>query len=224
MDTSKGRRQGKAEGGAPLAKLAVQLVFLGLVTLYAWVLSPMGPGPLREKVQVVFAILALYGFGLRFLFQSEGLKNFGGLADGMTSANLFKFLAGNFRFLAFVFLIMSVASRSKKGRAVAITSWREAGGVVLEVLMTMLFGVFILAYIPFHVVVIMPIAYVAYVVVSVPIRRIRTAPIDIRLEFGEEKVSVKEVISESAPALKSLAVAVPAAMMAATLQIVVVLG
>ena len=158
--------------------LVVVLVFLGLLTLNGWIFLVWGKGPSLAKVELVLGVLAFYTFAFGLLMQTKILEDFGHLAEDMTSPNLFVFIIGNLDFLILLFAMLTVAIEPRK------TDYRFLYPLLtMPLLLIGVIGIFI--YAALHIVIILPIAYIGYVIVSVPIRNIQTSASDIVISYAK---------------------------------------
>jgi hypothetical protein len=89
----------------------------------------------------------------------------------------------------------------------------------LEVAVVLLFGLIGVVYALLHLLVIMPLAYVAYLAASVPLDAIRASSADVSLRIGEQAVALKAVVAANAVAIKSFVVTASAASLVATIKI-----
>ena len=159
-------------------ELLVILVFLGLLTLNGWIFIVWGKGPSLAKVELVLGILAFYTFAFGLLMQTKILEDFRDIAEYMTSPNLFKFICGNLEFLTLLFSMLSVALETRKTHHSFLYPLLD-----MPLLLIGAIGIFI--YAALHIVIILPIAYIGYVIVSVPIRNIQTSAHDIAISYAK---------------------------------------
>jgi len=164
------------------AKLIAIFGFLGLLALNAWIFFVVGHGSWQEKIEIPLQILTVYALAFGFLSTSDILKDFGNITESMTNPNLYKFMSGNFLFLGSLFFIWKTALEPRKTR--------YSSFYLLELLLLLVGTFIIFAYTAFHIIVIMPISYIAYVIVSVPIRAIQTSADDLAISDGTQTITV----------------------------------
>jgi hypothetical protein len=182
-------------------KILVPTVFVGLLGLNAWLFLIRPKKPWTERISFVFQLVGIYTLALGVLAQTDIFKGIGGIGSEMTSPNLLEFAAGNLAFLGIILVIFSYALSSKPG--------------FLESVMLLLFYTpTLLAYAVFHLMIIMPLAYIPYVIASVPIDAILQSTTDFTLSRGGSSFQMKAFVAENAVSLKSFLVAVPALVLA----------
>lgn len=207
-------------------KLILALGYVGLLALNISILVVVVPGPWLGKVALLLAVLGVYTFALGFLTQTEILKQFGALTEDMTSPNLYEFIGSNFHFMSILSSSLAQAMYPEKTTPVG---WRSLFWLIFDVPVLFLTALIFLAYSVFHLVVITPIAYIAYVIVSVPIRNIQTSRRDTEVTFsspslGKQTVSIQEIFSSNVVSVRSFLVAVPAMVFSMILLTASVLG
>jgi hypothetical protein len=181
-------------------KILVVPVFIGLLALNAWLFLIRPKKPWTERVSFVLQLVGIYTLGLGILAQTDLFRDVGGLGEEMTSPNLFEFAAGNLRFLGIIFVISSMAFT---------TSASGPGFLVLVVYAPALF-----AYAAFHLLIVMPLAYIPYVIASVPIDAVLHSTTDFTLSRDGSALHMKAFVAENAVSLKSFLVALPALVLA----------
>jgi small-conductance mechanosensitive channel len=227
-----------------LMPILVVLVYLGLLTLGIWIFFIKGQGSLKEKLEFPLQALTVYTLTFGFLSTSDILKDFTNLTEDMTSPNIFKFMRSNIFFLMLFILCFAVMidpdktikSQEKKEKTSMkpLSLFMEMLGIFMEmlgifmVLFTVLFTILIpivgflimIVYIVFHIMVIMPISYIAYVIVSYPIREIQTSGHDMEMSCGTQDVSIKGIFSqENEVAMRNFLIAIPAVILQVVLPI-----
>jgi hypothetical protein len=193
-------------------KAAIIIVFVGVLLVDSWVFFIRPRKPLREKLSFLFQVVATYTFAFGLLAQTKLLATFGTLAQDMTSPNLFEFLRGNFAFLALLF----------SGLATALEPIKEAYGplYILEMFVLLIGGLLTLVYAVFHLLVIVPFTYLAYMLVAVPINAIVTSASDMAFAIGGQTISIKSVVTENVVSFRNFTIAVPAMSLALTSKMV----
>ena len=195
--------------------MLVVLVYLGLLALNIWIFLVRAHGNWPEKAGILLQVLTLYTFAFGFLSKTDLLKDFGNITEEMTSPNLYEFLRGNFAFLTILFSSIKVALTPEKTGY----SWFY----LLEMPLVMVCGLAVFVYAVFHLVVIVPIAYLAYVIVSVPIRSIQASADDVAISIGDKTVtktvSIKDIISSNVVPLRNFLIGIPAIALSMILRI-----
>ena len=183
-------------------KFLIVVLFVALLTANIWVflIKPRKPWP--EKIALVLQIVGVYTFAFGILAQTKIFEKFGTLAQNMTSPNLLEFMAGNFHFLAIFFSTLAVALEPTK---VAYGPLYFLGMIVLLV-----FAVLGFVYAAIHILVIMPLSYIAYLLASVPFNAVVTSASDIAISVGDDTVSIKAVVSSNSVSVKNFLIAIPA--------------
>lgn len=161
-----------------------------------------------DQLGFVLQIIGFYGVGLGFIQKTEALKNFAGL-DEINSPNPVRFIRGNFIFLAQFFLISSIGFDTKRSPSSSM-----ALGCLGQILLLALFP-FMFLYALFHLLIICPPAYFAYLLANGIVESIVGASGDMALESKEqdgktETVHLKEVIAKNRSATISFLIGIPA--------------
>jgi len=84
----------------------------------------------------------------------------------------------------------------------------------LELLLLIVVGSLVIVYAIFHIVVIVPIVYLPYAMVSVPLRNIQASAGDIVIQYGRRDVNIKDAVSSNEVSVRNLIIAVPAMVLA----------
>jgi hypothetical protein len=179
------------------------LIFLGALALDLWILLSVAQAAWYVKVEVISAILGFYAFVFGFLTATGVLKQLTDMTEEMSSPNLFRFLRGNFFFLSIVFATLGIALNPQKSR---LGCWANllSGMVLIPALPA------VMMYALFHVVVIVPLAYVPYLIASAFIMSIETCVDDVEFTYGPQRIRIKELVSANVVPLRNFIVAVPA--------------
>ena len=148
-------------------KLPFVLIFIILFVFNAWFFFVKGEGSWEDRIKQPLEILTVYTIAFGFLSTTDILKDFGSITEDMTDPNVFKFTLGNFVFLAIVFSAVATALSPRK----TSFNWFYPFEMIIIIVLAMI----AFAYAIFHVLVVIPISYIAYAMVSVPIRAIQTS-------------------------------------------------
>ena len=198
--------QDRPAGPALLVQCLIISLFAGLLILGIWIFLIHGHGPLQAKVELLLEILAFYTFTFGFLTQTGILDHFEDLIRDMTSPNLYEFLRANLVFLTILFSTLAVALDPKKTR--------YGPSYPLELLLLLVVGSLVIVYTIFHIVVIVPMVYLPYAMVFVPLRNIQASAGDIVIQYGRRDVNIKDVVSSNEVSVRNLLIAVPAMVLA----------
>ncbi len=198
--------------GKALVILSVITVLIGeMLALYYW-----GQGSWDDHVSFILQILTFYGLGITFLSRMEVLREAKFKLDDITSANLFIFIGGNFRFISMFLHIASLGIQSRKTR---ISALGETGGCLLTLLTP---G--IVLYSLFHVLVVMPITYVFYLLASAIVETVQTSGQDVIISTVNQSTNVefslRAIVSRDPVTAKSVLVGVPAALITLVLKLI----
>ena len=194
-------------------KILIVVLYILFLAGNLWIFLIRPPRPWQEKLGLLLQIVGLYSIAFGFLAQTQILETFKWLAEDMTSPNLFQFLRGNFVFLSALFSAVGVAMEPVK----------EAYGVLYLFEMAALILLWILAFIysVFHLLVIVPLTYFGYVIVSVPIDAIVRSTIDAAISVGEQTIKIKEVVTNNSVSLKNFLIGIPSALLAVLLKVTI---
>ena len=161
--------------------------------------------PLSEKLGMVLKIVGTYTFVFGLLAQTGISSQADFIVQDMTSANLYRFLRGNLN-------MMSLAAGAiglmfdPSHTSISALSFLEMY-VLLPIVLP-----FVMIYFVFHFIVIMPLTYIAYVLVSIPVAAITSSPGDFGLTFtfpsGQSTaIMVKELVSQHTISIKNFIIA-----------------
>jgi hypothetical protein len=200
-------------------------IYAGLLAFDLWLLLLHREGSWPEKLGFLFALLGLYTFAFGLVVGTELGARLRTLPDDLTSPDLFRFAAGNMLLFAVVTAAFSVALNPRK-RAEGLPS--GAGGVgaylVASLALTTLGLMVFIVWLVVYLVLIAPLAYAAYVVVSFPLREIEMAAVDqeIAVTHGDtgttERITVRELVQANPIQLRNLLVGIPSLALALALQ------
>ena len=89
--------------------------------------------------------------------------------------------------------------------------------IALPVLVVLMLVLFVYAII--HFLAVVPLAYFAYLITSVPVDAILNAPSDVEIAIGTETVGIKALVLKNEAAMRNFAVGIPAFMVSLLLKI-----
>ena len=192
-----------------LAAFIATVLFSGLLAGNIWYFFVRPSRPWSARFGLVLQIIGLYTFVFGIVSKMEMLPK--SLIEDMISPDLFVFISGNLRAVAILFLSLSMSLDPEK----------TAGGAsqLLELLLPLAFAPLVLLTAAFHLLVIVPFTYVAYVVASVPLAAIERASNEIALLSGDTEVRIKTLFTSNVVAFKNLAVAFPSLALRVALEI-----
>jgi hypothetical protein len=172
-------------------KILVVLGFVAVLALDVWLFLIRPKKPWTERVSFVLQLVGIYTLGLGILAQTDLFKGIGGIGEEMTSGNLFQFVAGNLAFIGIIILI-----------------WRLA---LLQSAIVLFYVPPLFVYAVFHLLIVMPLAYIPYVMASIPVDAVVHSTEDFTLSrVGGGALHAKVFVAENAVSLKSFLVALPA--------------
>ncbi len=203
-------RSGRTWRAVVLASAAVVLA------ADVWLIRRTG-GRVLDQVAFALRILGLYTIILGFLKSSSALARFGDVLEEMTSPNFFDFAAGNSRALAILFGGVSI------GFGGPITPGPRARLAAFGQVLLVPASLLLVAFTAFHLLVIMPLAYVGYLAAGAIVQAIASSPTDIRLSTSgppPQAVSLRAAMTEDPVAARSYLVGVPSLVLAFTLELV----
>ena len=190
--------------------LAPTILFFTVLLLDLWLLFIRPRKPWADKLSLALLLIAIYAFALGALAQAKIIP-YSQLLEGMTSADLSRFLRSNVSFLVDLASAWAVMLEAVKASSGTFYS--------LETAVVLLFGLvgFVCALV--HVLVVMPLAYIVYLAASVPVDAVKASSADVSVRLGGEAVALKAVLAAHAVAINSFLVAASAAWLAATIKI-----
>ena len=194
------------EGDDRVAMRWIVLAYLGLVALNVWLLWVLPNAATREKVAFVLALIGLYSLALNFSKGSGLTATFPSWLEDSTSPSLRSFAAGAFRTLSVLFLFGSQFVRGFPPPSVAPL---RLAGTLLALPLALVVVVVLFAVAADYLVVIVPLAYIAYLFAGVFLDAAENAPNDVVLSSEEGVVTVKTMIAEHHAELRTLVVGVP---------------
>jgi hypothetical protein len=185
----------------------IVLVYVLLLALNVWLLWFLPDAPASEKASFVLTLVGFYSLALNFSKGSGLVQSFPSWLEDMTSPSLRDFAAGSFRVLSVVFAMASLFVRgfpppilSPLGILGALAALPLAFVVVAVTFVTGF------AYL----IVIVPLAYVAYLLASLVVDAVESAPGEVSLDSDEGHLAVKGAVRNHKAELKTLVVGVPA--------------
>ncbi|HYR84532.1 MAG TPA: hypothetical protein VE422_10690 [Terriglobia bacterium] len=181
-------------------------LLLGLNIWFFWIRPAR---PWAAKLGVVLQILAMYTFALGVITQTDILPR--NIAQDMTSPDLFRFCRANLLALGQVFLAASMGADPEKS---ALSAFAFLEPIVMIGLASLVF-----IYALFHLLVIVPLSYVAYVLVSVPLSAISASTNEIGLGIGNDVISFKEIISAHPIPIRNFLIAFPSIALKVSLDV-----
>ena len=170
------------------------------------------------RVGIPLQIIGFYGVGLVVVARSASLKEVFEFPDEMTSPNLMKFIAGNLSFLSLpVFAAqIAISSSRRKGESAALGCLGNILWIAISILIMIL-------YVPFHVLVVMPITYLGYVMASVLFERLKYSAIDQEFEARSGQTSkhfrLRELLVSDPVAAKSFIIGIPSLTLALVVKV-----
>ena len=163
------------------------------------------------RIAFVLGLIGVYTFAFGLLSATDVLERLR-IGPDLTSPNPVIFLAGNFTAMSLLYGTLSIAVTADR----TSESLDRRGGMLLEILRTpLLIGGCLLAvaFSIVYLVLIAPLAWLAYAAVSVPLDSIVTSGRDMEMTMtsaGEEStVRIKELFEEHLVTFRNLLVAVP---------------
>ena len=180
-----------------LASILILIAYLGLFAFVLWFIAIRPRLPLKDKIGGLFQLLAAYTFIMGLLSASGVFAVFSGLQQNLTSSDPLLFLAGNFYMFTGLFSAMEIALDPNTMTLIALPF------LLVQMLLLMMYAII-------HFFVIVPLAYFAYLITSIPVDAILNASIDVKIAVGEEKVRIKALVEQNEAAIRHFAVGVPA--------------
>lgn len=190
--------------------IAPSVLFFAVLLLDVWLLFIRPRRPWTDRLSPVLLLVALYALALGALALARLVPETQTL-EGMTSAELSTFLRSNFLLLLDLFSAWAAMIDAVKTSSGTFYSWQMAVGL--------LFGLLSFVCAVLHLLVIMPLAYVAYLAASVPVEAIRGASAEVTVRLGGQSVALKTLVAAHTVAAKSLLVAASAASLAAAIKL-----
>ncbi len=200
------------------------LVITTLILIIAFcaeifILKKYGYGSTSNKTGLILSIIGFYSIAIGFIKRSTIGKTFSGLLEDMTSPNAALFIAGNLTFMGLFLNLISIGF--DKNRNANSSLWLGCFGSFLLLLILPL----IIIYVIFHLVIILPLAYISYVISSALIETICGASGDIEMTQSakgtkDEKLGLKNIINSDREASKSFLIGIPATVISFIVKII----
>ena len=184
----------------------VVLAFLVLLALNVWLLWFVPDATATEKASFALTLVGFYSLALNFSNNSGLAEAFPGWLSELTSPNLREFVAASFRVMSVVFLMASLFVR---GFPPPMLSRLGLLGALLALPLALAVVVAIFVAGAAYLVVIVPLAYLAYLLASILLDSIENAPEDVALSSEEGSVTMREAVSQHRVQLRTLVVGVP---------------
>lgn len=185
-----------------LVSLLAVLGMGGLAVFVLWFLAVRPRLPLRDRIAGLLQLVAVYTL-LQGLLSSSGVfKVFAILQQGLTSPDPLVFLRANHWMFAGIFSALGLSFHPDT----LATPFRFLLGVPVLVGLSLI----VMVYAVVHFLVIVPIAYFAYLVTSVPVDAILNATSDVEITIGEAAVRIQALVAQNESAIRNFAVALPA--------------
>jgi len=206
-----------------LAWVVAGVLFAGLLTADGFLVATQLQGSALQKVQFVLRVLGLYALGLGFVQRSAQLKSWSDVRE-MTSSNLVEFVLANLRVVMLPLIVAAVGlNRERRPGRTAEDAMGFMGRALL-----IASAPAILLYVVFHLLVIVPVAYIAYSASGAVVASITGAAGDVKLVStgpgGRQEISVKEVIEADPAAFKSFLVGIPSTALSFVLELATRVG
>jgi hypothetical protein len=192
-----------------LASVLVVLGYIGLLAFVLWSLAIRPRLPLKDKISGLLQLLAVYTLILGLLSTSGVFTVFGTLQRELSSPDPLLFLRANLFMFAGIFGAMAVALDPSTQ---SVHVW-----IALPVLLVL--GLLLFVYAVVHFFVIVPLAYFAYLITSVPVDAILNARSDVEIAIGTESVRIKALVLKNEAAIRNFAVGIPAFVVSLLLKI-----
>jgi hypothetical protein len=183
-----------------------------LLAFDAWLFFVFYDAPAATQLSTVLQLVGFYTLVLGALSEVSPLKN-AGLVQGLTSSSLIVFVRDLFIVASLVMTAWAVAadplkSTNEGGRARALA--RRVGRPIATALRTTV-GV---AMLTIFLVVVAPLAFVAYWLAAIPIRSISTSARDLSLEIADtrdpgpvESFPIQQIVQEHRVAVTNFLIA-----------------
>jgi hypothetical protein len=182
------------------------LLLLGVVAEFA-ALAYFEIGSWSDRLSLMFQVLAFYGLGVGVLAKSPVVANF---AERMTAPQGGRFVSGNFGLFTFLFVTLGLGVSPHRPSAPSASL-----GCVGQVLIFLVIAPMSFAYVIFHLVVIMPVAYLSFFFASALVRSIADSSDAVVLKVADQTstttLRMQDVVRENQVTARSFIVGVSAA-------------
>lgn len=195
--------------------LLIGAAWAALAAFDIWLLLLRPDATWDAKIAFVLGLIGVYTFGFGVVSATGLLKQLPSMGEELTSPNPTRFLAGTFLLLSILQMALSIALSSSRTQA----NLDRRGGVVLNLVETpiILVGALVVtAFILIYLVLIAPLAWIAYTVASAPLDSILGSARDVEFASqsasgeSESIITIKDFVREHLVTLRSLLVGVPA--------------
>ncbi len=205
------------------AKYVLFFLLIGAFAAEIFLIMKFGQGKNVDKITLLLTIVGFYGIAIGFIKKSAIGESFTELLEEMTSYHPARFLAGNFTCMGLLLNFISIGFSKYRNPQSSMLL-----GFVGTLCMILAFPV-VLSYVFFHIFVIMPLAYAAYLFSSAIVEAFTGASGDIevtqRSADGELKVlKLKSIILKDKEASKSFIVGIHATIFSLVLKILEMFG
>jgi len=202
--------------GAAIRRVGIVVTIFLLVIGEMAALAYSGHDSWYNRIGFIFQIIGFYGIGIGFV-QKSFLKNFGDVANDMTSPDPLLFFAGNLHFLSILGMLPTIGLDAKRSEKSSMTL-----GCFGQILILCIFP-FLFVYFLVHLLIICPFAYFGYLISSAFVESITGAAGDVQLTSSSpteetQKVSLKEIFASDPAAAKSFLIGIPAQLLSVLLK------
>lgn len=187
----------------PLAYWLIAVGFVLVSVFEVFALFYWGRGSGTSKLGALSALVGFYGLGLGAFSARKKLGAFTHIRAGLTDPDPVSYLIANLDLGATLmqFGVLGLRNRTERGAPPILS----ALGLFLWIPVALL----LVAYLFFHLLVLMFVAYLPIVTAAAVVTRLAYASGDILIRVGDVEVSVKGAVREDLEALKGFAVGVP---------------
>lgn len=180
------------------------ILYVSLLAFNIWIFILRPRRPWNEKIGFLIQIVSLYTFALCVFAQTPVLEQ--AIGEDMTSSNFWKYIRGNAAFSA-IFLGVFAQAADVSGALSLIEQ--------LSLLFFMMLG---FIYAVFHWLVIVPLAYIPYIIISAPVHSIAASPNDFLFSIAGYDISIKQLVTSNVVSWKSWSISLPTAVLAIALK------
>ncbi len=196
---------GNRSPGGIWATQWMALAYVLLLAVNVWLLWFLPEAPPSEKVSFVLALIGLYSLALNFSSGSGLTETFPGWLDQATSPSVRDFTASAFRVTGLAFFSAGLFIR---GFPPPMLARLRFVAVVLAIPLWLVVVVVTLVVSVAYLVVVVPLAYAAYLFASIALDAIESAPADS--DDAQVARPIQEAVSAHRAQLRTLVVGVPA--------------
>jgi hypothetical protein len=180
-------------------------VYLALLALDIWIYFAVPSVPWLSRVGFVLQVIGVAGLATGFLAATEISKRLSSLLEDLTSPNLREFIAGNFALSAIVLFVLGALFRG------ILQARRWYTGIPLALIYFISLPFVVLLGLAYYVLVVPP-AYLAYLLVSAPLNTIKDSDRKITISRGkdsrgeEQTIDVRAIVVEHTVPLRGFLV------------------